>query len=125
VSVYGTAQELHRDDEPRAREGLRDVVRFSAAIVAAAAAVLTFAALWMSTCNGSTVDVVACGTAQRTLLGFGATLILSGGGGWALVRAYQAWRRDGATWPWPAAAAFLLITALLVVDVGFRVAALG
>jgi hypothetical protein len=123
--VNGTAQEWRRKDESRSHEGLREPLRFSAVIVTAALAVLTFAALWMSTCNGSTFDSMACGTPQRTLLGLGAPLILSGGGAWALVRSHQAWRRDAAMWPWQAAAAFLLITALLVIDVGFRVTALG
>ena len=123
--MNGTAQELRRDGELRTRAEVREAVRFSAVITVAAMAILTFAVLWMSTCSGSTVDTVACGPAQRTLLGFGATLILSGGGGWALVRACQSWRRDGASWSWPAAAGFLLITALLVIDVGFRVTAAG
>jgi hypothetical protein len=123
--VNGTAQQLRRKDEPREHEGVREPLRFSAVIVTAALAVLIFAALWMSTCSGSTVDTMACGTPQRTLLGLGAPLILSGGGAWALVRTHQAWRRDSALWPWPAAAGFLLITALLVIDVGLRVAAVG
>lgn len=122
--MNGTAQQLRRK-EPRAREGVRQPLRFSAVIVIAALAVLTFAALWMSTCSGSTVDTTACGAPQRTLLGLGAPLILSGGGAWALVRTHQAWRRDTALWPWPAAAGFLLMTALLVIDVGLRVTAVG
>lgn len=120
--MYGTTQELRSDGDRRSREGVREAVRFGAGILAAAATFLVVAAVWVGTCSGSTIDTAACGTAQRTLLGIGAALILLAGGAWALC---QAWRRHGAAWPWHGCAAVLLMTALLVVDVGFRITAAG
>lgn len=101
TSVDPTTQELSRDDDD-VRDGVREVVRFSVGVAVAAAVFAAVAALWVSTCGGSTFDTVACGAPQRTLLSLGAPLILLLGGLRAFVRT------------WHAAGLFLL-TAMLAV----------
>ena len=112
--MYRTPNDLRHDDAD-VREGVRDAVRFSVGVAVAAVVFLVVAAVWVSTCGGSTADTVACGPPQRTLLGLGAPIILLLGGLRAFVRTYQAWRQDGAWWPWQGAGWFLLTTMLLVV----------
>jgi hypothetical protein len=108
--VYRSAQtELHRDET-----GVRNAVRFSVVVAVAAVAFLVFAALWVSTCSGSTADTMACGAPQRTLLALGAPLILLLGGLRAFVRTYELWRHGGTWWPWQGAGWFLMITMLLI-----------
>ena len=111
--MYRTTQDLRHDD-PGARDGVRDAARVSLGVAVAAVAFLVFAALWVSTCGGSTADTVACGAPQRTLLALGAPAILLAGTTWAFVRAYRAWRHGGASWPWQGAGWFLMITMLLI-----------
>ena len=53
-------------------------------------------------------------TGRIRLLGLGAPVILLLGGLRAFVRTYQAWRQDGAWWPWQGAG-WLLLTAMLLV----------
>ena len=112
--MYRTPNDLRHDDAD-VREGVRDAVRFSVGVAVAAVVFLVVAGVWVSTCGGSTADTVACGLPQRTLLGLGAPIILLLGGLRAFVRTYQAWRRDGAWWPWQGAGWFLLTAMLLVV----------
>ena len=69
--MYRTPNDFRHDDAD-VRDGVRDAIRFSVGVAVAAVVFLVVAAVWVSTCGGSTADTVACGTPQRTLLGFGA-----------------------------------------------------
>ena len=111
--MYRTPNDLRHDDAD-VGEGVRDAVRFSVGVAVAAVVFLVIAAVWVSTCGGSTADTVTCGSPQRTLLGLGAPIILLLGGLRAFVRTYQAWRQDGPWWPWQGAGWFLLTAMLLV-----------
>jgi hypothetical protein len=111
--VYHSPHDLRRDDAD-VREGIRDAVRFSVGVAVAAAVFLGVAAVWVSTCGGSTADTVACGSPQRMLLALGAPVMLLLGGLRAFVRTYQAWRQDGTWWPWQGAGWFLLTAMLFV-----------
>ena len=111
--MFRTLNDLRHDDAD-VRDGVRDAIRFSVGVAVAGVVFLVVAAVWVSTCGGSTADTVACGTPQRTLLGLGAPTILLLGGVRAFVRTYRAWRRDGVWWPWQGAAWFLLTAMLLV-----------
>src|ERR1700758_1013389 len=85
-------------------------VRFAVLAAVAGVAFLIVAALWDSTCKGSmSVDTVACGAPQRTILALGAPLILLGAGIWAFVRTYRVWRDHGTWWGWQGAGWFLMI----------------
>ncbi len=108
-----TSEDLRRGDA-RIREGLFEALRFSVAVAVAAGMFLLAAATWVSTCDGSTFDTVACGAPQLTLLAHGAPLILLAGGVRAFVRTYQVWRQDGISWPWQGAGWFLMAGMLLV-----------
>ncbi len=101
TSVERTTPELSHDDDD-VRDGVREVVRFSVGVAFAAAVFAAVAALWVSTCGGSTADLVACGAPQRTLLALGAPIILLLGGLRAFVRTWHA-------------AGWFLLTATLVV----------
>ena len=96
-----TTQESSHDDAD-VRDDVREVVRFSVGVAVAAAVFAAVAALWVSTCGGSTFDTVACGAPQRTLLSLGAPIILLLGGLRAFVRTWHA-------------AGWCLVTATLVV----------
>jgi len=103
----------------RADNDVHYAIRF--AVLAAAAAVTFFvvAALWVSTCPGAmAVDTAACGVPQRTLLAFGAPLILLTAGCWAFVQTYRVWRAQGSWWAWQGAGWFLLTTMLLTLTMG-------
>jgi hypothetical protein len=97
---------------------VRDAVRFCAVVAALGAAFLVFAALWLSTCHGATVDGVACGAPQRTLLAVGAPAILLAGGIWAFVRTYQTWRSRETWWAWQGAGMLLVTLTVLAVTMG-------
>lgn len=89
-------------------------MRFGAGVAVAAVAFLVVAALWVSTCDDATVDTVACGSPQRTLLALGAPAILLVGGLRAFMRTYQTWRRRQTWWAWQGAGWFLLTLMLVV-----------
>ena len=108
----GTEDLRHRD--VRSRDGVLEAVRFSVGVAVAAGVFLAVAAVWVSTCGGSTFDMAACGAPQRTLLALGAPLILLAGGLRAFVRTYQVLRRHGIWWPWQGAGWFLMAAMLLV-----------
>lgn len=94
-------------------------VRFTVMAAAAGIAFVIVAALWVSTCNGAmTVDTAACGVPQRTLLAFGAPVILLAAGCWAFLRTYRVWRDGGTWWPWQGAGWFLLMLMLLTLTMG-------
>lgn len=94
---------------------VREAVRHTVIVGAIGVAFLVTAAVWMSTCSGSTADTVACGAPQRALLALGAPAILLFGALFAFFRTYQAWRKRESFWPWQGAGWFLLTLMLLVV----------
>lgn len=106
--MYPNPNDLRHDGS------VRDAVRFAAMVAILGVAFLLVAAGWVSTCSGSTVDTVACGTPQRTLLALGAPVILLVGGVWAFVRTYRAWRNEETWWAWQGAGWFLLTSMLFV-----------
>jgi hypothetical protein len=94
-------------------------VRFAILAAAAGVGFLIAAALWVSTCHGEiSVDTVACGAPQRTLLAFGAPAILLAGGIRAFLRTYRVWRDRGVWWAWQGAGWFLLMLMLLTLTMG-------
>lgn len=98
---------------------MQSAVRFSVWATVAAVAFFTVAALWVSTCNGATaIDTAACGLPQRTLLAFGAPVILLAGGLRAFVKTYRVWRENGTWWAWQGAGWFLLTLMLLILTMG-------
>jgi drug/metabolite transporter superfamily protein YnfA len=109
VAVYQNSNDLRQDDAH-----VRDAVRFGLGFAAAGVIFLVVAAVWVSTCDGATADIVACGAPQRTLLAIGAPVILLIGGLRAFFRAYQAWRNEETWWAWQGAGWFLLTLMLLV-----------
>ncbi|MCV7096373.1 hypothetical protein [Mycobacterium kubicae] len=115
-------QEVHQrlpgDRLGRADHEVHSAARFAVLTTAAGVAFLVMAALWVSTCPGVSVDTVACGAPQRTMLAFGAPLILLAGGLWAFLRTYRVWRDDGTWWGWHGAGWFLLTVMVLTVSMG-------
>lgn len=107
--MYHNPNDLRQDDA-----NVRDAVRFGLVVAALAVAFLLVAAVWVSTCDGSTVDTAACGAPQRTLLALGAPVILLIGGLRAFVRTYQTWKKQETWWAWQGAGWFLMTLMLLV-----------
>lgn len=93
---------------------VRVAVRFALVVALLAVGYLVTAALWLSTCDGATADTAACGSPQRTLLAFGAPVILLIGGLRSFVRTYQAWRSHQTWWAWQGAGWFLFSLMLLM-----------
>ncbi|MGH3521906.1 MAG: hypothetical protein ACRDU4_03530, partial [Mycobacterium sp.] len=94
-------------------------VRFAVLVAVAGVAFLVLAALWASTCRGAMdIDTVACGAVQRTVLAFGAPLILLTAGCWAFLRTYRVWRDHGTWWAWQGAGWFLLMLMLVTLTMG-------
>jgi drug/metabolite transporter superfamily protein YnfA len=110
VAVYQDSNDLRQDDAH-----VREAVRFGLGFAAAGVVFVVVAAVWVSTCDGATADIVACGAPQRTLLAIGAPVILLIGGLRAFFRTYQAWRKEETWWAWQGAGWFLLTLMLLVV----------
>jgi hypothetical protein len=110
VAVHQNSNDLRQDNAH-----VRDAVRFGLGFAVAGVVFLVVAAVWVSTCDGATADIVACGAPQRTLLAFGAPVILLIGGLRAFFRTYQAWRKEETWWAWQGAGWFLLTLMLLVV----------
>jgi drug/metabolite transporter superfamily protein YnfA len=109
VAVYQDSNDLRQDDAH-----VREAVRFGLGFAAAGVVFVVVAAVWVSTCDGATADIVACGAPQRTLLAIGAPVILLIGGLRAFFRTYQAWRKEETWWAWQGAGWFLLTLMLLV-----------
>ena len=98
---------------------VRAAARFAVLSAVAGLAFLVVAALWASTCKGAmAIDTVACGAPQRTILAFGAPVILLGAGCRAFVRTYRIWRDYGTWWAWQGAGWFLLMLMLLPLTMG-------
>ncbi|OBK22955.1 hypothetical protein A5634_00445 [Mycobacterium asiaticum] len=93
--------------------------RFALLATAAGFGFVVMAALWVSTCGGTSSDTVACGAPERTMLGFGGPLILLIAGVWAFVRTYRVWREEGTWWGWHGAGWFLLTLMLLTLSMSF------
>ena len=96
---------------------VRAAIRFAVVAAAAGVGFLIMGALWVSTCGGMSVDTVACGPPQRTLLAFGGPLILFASGLWAFLRTYRVWREEG-TWCWHGAGWFLLTLMVVTLSMG-------
>ncbi len=107
--MYQSPERVRQDDA-----GVRDAIRFGAVVAVVGIAFLITAAVWVSTCSGTTADTVACGVPQRTLLAVGAPVILLLGGLRAFFRTYQTWRRHETWWAWQGVGWFLLTMMLLV-----------
>jgi hypothetical protein len=97
---------------------VRAAIRFAVLASAAGVGFLIMAALWVSTCGGMSVDTVACGPPQRTLLAFGAPVILFAAGLWAFLRTYRVWRDEGTWWGWHGAGWFLLTLMVVTLSMG-------
>ncbi|WP_156685726.1 hypothetical protein [Mycobacterium sp. Marseille-P9652] len=116
---------MHRADErshgDRLGEDDREVhaaIRFAVLAAVAGLGFLILAALWVSTCPGTSVDTVACGAPQRTMLALGSPLILFAAGIWAFLRTYRVWKAEGTWWAWHGAGWFLLTLTVLTVSLG-------
>lgn len=99
----------------------RDVhaaIRFAVMAAGAGIGFVILAALWVSTCPGTSVDTAACGAPQRTLLAFGGPLILFAAALWAFLRTYRVWKAEGTWWGWHGAGWFLLTLMVLTVSLG-------
>ena len=94
-------------------------IRFAVLAAVAGLAFVVVAAVWASTCTGAmAIDTVACGAPQRTILAFGAPVLLFAAGCWAFVRTYRIWRDCGTWWAWQGAGWFLLMLMLLTLTMG-------
>jgi hypothetical protein len=98
-------------------------VRFGVLAAVAGLAFLIVAALWDSTCKGAmSVDTVACGAPQLTILALGAPVILLVAGIWAFVRTYRVWRDHGVWWAWQGAGWFLMVLMFVTLTMGAPIA---
>lgn len=103
----------HEDHEVHA------AIRFAILSAVGGVAFLIVGALWASTCKGATtIDTVACGAPQLTILAFGAPLILLAAGCWAFFRTYRIWKDHGTWWAWQGAGWFLLMLMLVTLTMG-------
>ncbi|MDT5145513.1 MAG: hypothetical protein QOC58_158 [Mycobacterium sp.] len=116
---------MQRADErsPGDRLGQEDhevhaAIRFAVLAATAGLGFLILAALWVSTCPGTSVDTAACGAPQRTMLAFGSPLLLFAAGLWAFLRTYRVWKAEGTWWGWHGAGWFLLTLMVLTVSLG-------
>jgi uncharacterized membrane protein len=98
---------------------VRAAIRFVVVAAILGVGFVILAAAWVSTCSGLSVDTVACGPPERTMLAFGGPLILLAGGLWAFLRTYRVWRDEGTWWGWHGAGWFLLT--LMVVTLSMSV----
>jgi hypothetical protein len=112
----------HRSGGDRLGREDREVhaaIRFAVLAAIAGLAFVVVAAVWASTCTGAmAIDTVACGAPQRTILAFGAPVILLAAGCWAFVRTYRIWRDYGTWWAWQGAGWFLLMLMLVTLTMG-------
>jgi hypothetical protein len=68
---------------------VRAAIRFAVIAAVAGVGFVIMAAAWVSTCGGTSVDTVACGPPERTLLALGGPLILFVAGLWSFLRTYR------------------------------------
>ena len=102
---------------------VRAAIRFAVLSAVAGVGFVIMAAAWVSTCNGMSVDTVACGPPERTLLAFAGPAILFAAGLWAFLRTYRVWRDEGTWWGWHGAGWFLLT--LMAVTVSMSVSSIA
>jgi hypothetical protein len=95
---------------------VRAALRFAVVAAVVGVGFVMLAAAWVSTCGGMSVDTVACGPPERTLLAFGGPLILFGAGLWSFLRTYLVWRDEGTWWGWQGAGWFLLTLTLVTLS---------
>lgn len=107
--MYQSPSELRPVDA-----SVRDAMRFVLGIAATGALALLAAVVWVSTCQGATADLVACGPPQRMLLALAAPGVLLAGGVRAFVRALSTSRKGRSSWAWHGASWFLLALMLVV-----------
>ncbi|GAB7146064.1 hypothetical protein [Mycobacterium riyadhense] len=114
------ADERLRGDDRLGQEDseVRAAIRFAVLAMIAGVGFVILAALWVSTCPGASVDTVACGPPQRTVLALGGPLILLIAGLWAFLRTYRVWRDGGTWWGWHGAGWFLLTLMMLTTAMG-------
>ena len=112
----------HRSGGDRLGREDREVhaaIRFAVLAAVAGLAFVVVAAVWASTCTGAmAIDTVACGAPQRTILAFGAPVILLAAGCWAFVRTYRIWRDYGTWWAWQGAGWFLFTLMAVTLTMG-------
>lgn len=106
-------EKLHGDRVGQEDKQVHAAIRFAVLATAAGVGFVVMAALWVSTCSGVSVDTVACGPPERTMLAFGGPLILLSAGLWAFLRTYRVWRSEGTWWGWHGAGWFLLTLMVL------------
>jgi len=117
MSRYSTPT---RGSNPLGRADSGGAVKWAAWFAVAGTAMLVVAALWVHTCGvGADLDTVACGRAERTLLGLAPPVVLGIGTVGAFVRTYQIWRDDGTWWGWQGAGWFLMTLTLFTLTIGF------
>ena len=95
---------------------VRAAIRFAVIAAVAGVGFVIMAAAWVSTCGGTSVDTVACGPPERTLLALGGPLILFVAGLWSFLRTYRVWRDEGTWWGWHGAGWFLLTLMLVTLS---------
>lgn len=98
-------------------------VRFAVLAGVVGVAFLAMAAMWVSTCTGRTsVDTVACGGPQLTILAFGAPVMLLAASAWAFLRTYRTWRDHGTWWAWQGVGWFLMVLMFVTLVMGAPIA---
>jgi hypothetical protein len=116
----------HRSADDRLGQVDDDVhtaIRFAILAAVAGVGYLIVAALWDSTCKGAmSVDTVACGAPQLTILAFGGPAILLAAGCWAFMCTYRVWRDHGTWWAWQGAGWFLMILMFVTLTMGAQIA---
>ena len=113
-----TGDRLGREDNE-----VHAAVRFAVLAAVAGLAFLIVAALWDSTCKGAmSIDTVACGAPQLTILAFGAPRDPAGRGNLGLLRTYRVWRDHGVWWAWQGAGWFLMILMFVTLTMGAPIA---
>src|SRR6202046_2162608 len=113
-----TSDSLGREDNE-----VHAAVKFGVLAAVAGLAFLIVAALWDSTCKGAmSIDTVACGAPQLTILAFGAPVILLIAGIWAFVRTYRVWREHGTWWAWQGAGWLLMVLMFVTLTRGAPIA---
>ena len=107
--MYPSSSDLRQVDG-----GVREAVRFTLGVAVLGAVLLLAAVVWVSTCQGATADLIACGPPQRMLLALAAPGALLAGGLRAFFRTHQMAREGRPSWAWHGAGWFLLTLMLLV-----------
>ncbi|MEZ0050329.1 hypothetical protein ABIA30_001327 [Mycobacterium sp. MAA66] len=104
-----------REDDP----SVHQAAKFALVMGVLGVAFMALAAAWTKHCHG--VDAAACSMPYRTALALGGPAILFGGGVWAFVRTYQAWRHYRTWFAWQGAGWFLLVLMSVVLTMSLPV----